>query len=212
MTDITTIHQPVLLQECVNLVSPALNHEGAIVVDCTLGLAGHASAFLKAAPLATLVGIDRDSEALSLATARMRNEGLENRFIPAHAAFDEVSDVLESHGIDFIDAAFMDLGLSSLQIDETNRGFSYSHDAALDMRMDVSQSTTAATILATYDEKSLIRIFREYGEERFAAPIARKIVKTRESNPLTTSSQLVDLVDNVIPKAHRTNNYLAENI
>ena len=196
MTDITTIHQPVLLQECVNLVSPALNHEGAIVVDCTLGLAGHASAFLKAAPLATLVGIDRDSEALSLATARMRNEGLENRFIPAHAAFDEVSDVLESHGIDFIDAAFMDLGLSSLQIDETNRGFSYSHDAALDMRMDVSQSTTAATILATYDEKSLIRIFREYGEERFAAPIARKIVKT-------TSSQLVDLVDNVIPKAHR---------
>ena len=203
MTDITTIHQPVLLQECVNLVSPALNHEGAIVVDCTLGLAGHASAFLKVAPLATLVGIDRDSEALSLATARMRNEGLENRFIPAHAAFDEVSDVLESHGIDFIDAAFMDLGLSSLQIDETNRGFSYSHDAALDMRMDVSQSTTAATILATYDEKSLIRIFREYGEERFAAPIARKIVKTRESNPLTTSSQLVDLVDNVIPKAHR---------
>ena len=83
MTDITAIHAPVLLQDCVDLVAPALQHEGAIVVDCTLGLAGHATAFLKAAPYATLVGIDRDTEALALATERMRNEGLDNRFIPA---------------------------------------------------------------------------------------------------------------------------------
>lgn len=203
MTDLTTIHEPVLLQECVDLVAPALNHEGAVVVDCTLGLAGHATAFLKAAPAATLIGIDRDAEALSLATERMRNEGLENRFIPAHAAFDEVSDVLRANNIDYIDAAFMDLGLSSLQIDETDRGFSYSHDTVLDMRMDVSQATTAATILANYDVDSLVKIFRDYGEERFAAPIARKIVATRDANPLTTSSQLVDLVDSIIPKAHR---------
>lgn len=203
MQDITAIHAPVLLQDCVDLVTPALQHKDAIVVDCTLGLAGHATAFLKAAPFATLIGIDRDSEALSLATERMRNEGLENRFIPAHAAFDEIDSVLSAHNIDKIDAAFMDLGLSSLQIDEADRGFSYSHDTALDMRMDTTQSTTAATILATYDARALTKIFREYGEERFASLIARRIVETREDKPLLTSGQLVRLVDDVIPKAHR---------
>ena len=203
MQDITAIHAPVLLQDCVDLVTPALQHKDAIVVDCTLGLAGHATAFLKAAPFATLIGIDRDSEALSLATERMRNEGLENRFIPAHAAFDEIDSVLSAHNIDAIDAAFMDLGLSSLQIDEADRGFSYSHDTALDMRMDTTQSTTAATILATYDARELTKIFREYGEERFASLIARRIVETREDKPLLTSGQLVRLVDDVIPKAHR---------
>lgn len=203
MQDITTIHAPVLLQDCVDLVTPALQHKDAVVVDCTLGLAGHATAFLKAAPFATLIGIDRDSEALSLATERMRNEGLENRFIPAHAAFDEIDSVLNAHNIDSIDAAFMDLGLSSLQIDEADRGFSYSHDTALDMRMDTTQSTTAATILATYDARELTKIFREYGEERFASLIARRIVETREDQPLLTSLQLVRLVDDVIPKAHR---------
>ncbi len=203
MQDITAIHAPVLLQDCVDLVTPALQHKDAIVVDCTLGLAGHATAFLKAAPFATLIGIDRDSEALSLATERMRNEGLENRFIPAHAAFDEIDSVLNAHNIDSIDAAFMDLGLSSLQIDEADRGFSYSRDTALDMRMDTTQSTTAATILATYDARALTKIFREYGEERFASLIARRIVETREDQPLLTSLQLVRLVDDVIPKAHR---------
>ncbi|WP_421788315.1 16S rRNA (cytosine(1402)-N(4))-methyltransferase RsmH [Gardnerella sp. DNF01141] len=203
MQDITAIHAPVLLKDCVDLVTPALQHKDAIVVDCTLGLAGHATAFLKAAPFATLIGIDRDSEALSLATERMRNEGLENRFIPAHAAFDEIDSVLNAHNIDSIDAAFMDLGLSSLQIDEADRGFSYSHDTALDMRMDTTQSTTAATILATYDARALTKIFREYGEERFASLIARRIVEIREDHPLLTSLQLVRLVDDVIPKAHR---------
>ena len=203
MQDITTIHAPVLLQDCVDLVTPALQHKDAVVVDCTLGLAGHATAFLKAAPFATLIGIDRDSEALSLATERMRNEGLGNRFIPAHAAFDEIDSVLSAHNIDKIDAAFMDLGLSSLQIDEADRGFSYSHDTALDMRMDTTQSTTAATILATYDARELTKIFREYGEERFASLIARRIVETREDKPLLTSGQLVRLVDDAIPKAHR---------
>ncbi|MFP1676408.1 16S rRNA (cytosine(1402)-N(4))-methyltransferase RsmH [Gardnerella sp. Marseille-Q9691] len=203
MQDITAIHAPVLLQDCVDLVTPALQHKDAIVVDCTLGLAGHATAFLKAAPFATLIGIDRDSEALSLATERMRNEGLGNRFIPAHAAFDEIDSVLSAHNIDKIDAAFMDLGLSSLQIDEADRGFSYSHDTALDMRMDTTQSTTAATILATYDARELTKIFREYGEERFASLIARRIVETREDKPLLTSGQLVRLVDDAIPKAHR---------
>lgn len=203
MIDVTNIHQPVLLDDCVNLVAPALQHEGAVAVDCTLGLAGHSTAFLKAAPQARLIGIDRDSEALALATERMVQEGLSARFTPVHAAFDQLDQVLADQGVERVDAVFMDLGLSSLQIDETDRGFSYSHDAPLDMRMDVSQNLTAERILADYDMASLIRVFREYGEERFARQIARKIVSRRTQTPFTTTGQLNALVEDVVPKAHR---------
>lgn len=203
MIDVTNIHQPVLLDDCVNLVAPALQHEGAVAVDCTLGLAGHSTAFLKAAPQARLIGIDRDSEALALATERMVQEGLSDRFTPVHAAFDQLDQVLADQGVERVDAVFMDLGLSSLQIDETDRGFSYSHDAPLDMRMDVSQNLTAERILADYDMASLIRVFREYGEERFARQIAREIVSRRTQAPFTTTGQLNALVEDVVPKAHR---------
>lgn len=200
MIDVTNIHQPVLLDDCVNLVAPALQHEGAVAVDCTLGLAGHSTAFLKAAPQARLIGIDRDSEALALATERMVQEGLSARFTPVHAAFDQLDQVLADQGVERVDAVFMDLGLSSLQIDETDRGFSYSHDAPLDMRMDVSQNLTAERILADYDMASLIRVFREYGEERFARQIAREIVSRRTQTPFTTTGQLNALVEDVVPK------------
>lgn len=203
MIDVMNIHQPVLLDDCVNLVAPALQHEGAVAVDCTLGLAGHSTAFLKAAPQARLIGIDRDSEALALATERMVQEGLSDRFTPVHAAFDQLDQVLADQGVERVDAVFMDLGLSSLQIDETDRGFSYSHDAPLDMRMDVSQNLTAERILADYDMASLIRVFREYGEERFARQIAREIVLRRTQTPFTTTGQLNALVEDVVPKAHR---------
>ncbi|MCZ4421804.1 16S rRNA (cytosine(1402)-N(4))-methyltransferase RsmH [Bifidobacterium breve] len=203
MIDVTNIHQPVLLDDCVNLVAPALQHEGAVAVDCTLGLAGHSTAFLKAAPQARLIGIDRDSEALALATERMVQEGLSDRFTPVHAAFDQLDQVLADQGVERVDAVFMDLGLSSLQIDETDRGFSYSHDAPLDMRMDVNQNLTAERILADYDMASLIRVFREYGEERFARQIAREIVLRRTQTPFTTTGQLNALVEDVVPKAHR---------
>ena len=203
MADVTTIHQPVLLDDCVDLVAPALAKPGATAVDCTLGLAGHSTAFLKACPEARLIGIDRDTEALGLATERMRMEGLSERFIPVHAAFDEFAQVLDDQSIDRVDAVFMDLGLSSLQIDETDRGFSYSHDAPLDMRMDVSQPLTAERILAEYSYADLVRIFRTYGEERFSKQIAREIVRRRETEPLATSGQLNRLVDEVVPQAHR---------
>ena len=201
--DLAAIHQPVLLDDCVSLVTPALNHPDAVVVDCTLGLAGHSTAFLKAAPQARLIGIDRDAEALGLATRRIAEAGFSDRFTPVHAAFDALADVLDSRGIEQVDAMFMDLGLSSLQIDETDRGFSYSHDAPLDMRMDPTQSLTAADVLATYSAQELTRVFREYGEERFARQIASRIVRDRADEPLTTSGQLNRLVDRVVPQAHR---------
>lgn len=185
MTDVTTIHQPVLLRDCVDLMAPALAKPGSIAVDCTLGLAGHSTAFLKASPNARLIGIDRDTEALALATKRMEMEGLADRFTPVHAAFDDFSQVLSDQGVDKVNAVFMDLGLSSLQIDETERGFSYSHDAPLDMRMDVTQPLTAEQVLAEYSFADLVRIFRTYGEERFSKQIAREIVRRRETEPLT---------------------------
>ena len=130
-------------------------------------------------------------------------EGLADRFIPVHAAFDQLDQVLADQDIERVDAVFMDLGLSSLQIDETDRGFSYSHDAPLDMRMDVSQPLTAERILATYDAAELVRIFKEYGEERFSRQIARAIVARRDKEPFTTTAQLNRLVDEVVPQAHR---------
>lgn len=203
--DLSTIHQPVLLEDCVRLVTGGLEGSAEpVIVDCTLGLAGHATAFLKAAPTARLIGIDRDAEALQLATQRMRDEGFGSRFTPVHAAFDEFDAALDKQGVKHIDAAFMDLGLSSLQIDETERGFSYAQDAPLDMRMDTSQSLNAEQVLAEYSEQELSRIFASYGEERFARPIARRIVAQRtQEEPLKTSAQLNALVDAVVPKAHR---------
>ncbi|PJM73632.1 16S rRNA (cytosine(1402)-N(4))-methyltransferase [Bifidobacterium primatium] len=201
--DITAIHQPVLLEDCVRLVSGAAQRPGSVIVDCTLGLAGHATAFLKAAPDARLIGIDRDEEALALATRRMEDNGLADRFIPVHSAFDSLADVLAERGIDQVNAVFMDLGLSSLQIDETERGFSYSHDAPLDMRMDPSQPLTAESVLNEYPVERLHGIFREYGEERFSGPIAKAIVENRNHERIRTSAQLNALVDRVVPKAHR---------
>lgn len=203
MVDYGQIHRPVLLEECVELVSGALRRTPAIAVDCTLGLAGHTLAFLQSSPHARVIGIDRDAEALAMATARLEEAGVADRFTPVHAAFDALSDVLEHEGIDEVQAVFMDLGLSSLQIDERDRGFSYSHDAPLDMRMDTSQNVTAQEILATYDEAQLTHIFKTYGEERFAKQIARRIVQTRTTHPLTSSRELNELVNDVIPMKHR---------
>ncbi|MDD6373746.1 MAG: 16S rRNA (cytosine(1402)-N(4))-methyltransferase RsmH [Bifidobacteriaceae bacterium] len=216
--DLTAIHQPVLLDDCVrlvteNLASSAARHGSApIIVDCTLGLAGHSSAFLAAAPTARLIGIDRDAEALAMATERLARAGFSDRFTPVHAAFDDFVSVLDDQGVDTVDAVFMDLGLSSLQIDETDRGFSYSHDAPLDMRMDPTQPVTAATILATYDADDLRRIFRDYGEERFAGPIAQRIVREREIGPIETSAQLNRIVDETIPRSHRASGNPAKRV
>lgn len=197
------VHQPVLLQDCLDLAVPALDHPGATAVDCTLGLAGHATAFLRACPQARLIGIDRDQEALDLATGRMRDTGLADRFRPVHAAFDQLDQVLDQEGVDVVDLVFMDLGLSSLQIDQEDRGFTYRRDAPLDMRMDTDQDLTASQILAESSQEDLARIFSTYGEERYSGRIARAIVEERAKEPLTSSSRLERLVDRVVPKAHR---------
>jgi 16S rRNA (cytosine1402-N4)-methyltransferase len=194
-------HLPVLLQRCVDLLAPALAAPGATLVDCTLGMGGHTEAVLEQVPTARVIGIDRDPEAIALASQRLARFG--DRFVAVHAVYDEIEDVVAGQGLDAVQGVLMDLGVSSLQLDEVDRGFSYAHDAPLDMRMDPTTGPTAADVLNTYDEAALVRILRDYGEERFAPRVARAIVRRREQRPWERSAELVDVVRGAIPAATR---------
>ncbi|MCL2467541.1 MAG: 16S rRNA (cytosine(1402)-N(4))-methyltransferase RsmH [Micrococcales bacterium] len=197
-------HTPVLLERCLDLLSPALERDGAVMVDATVGMGGHAESVLRRFGTARVIGIDRDRQAVALASDRLAGYG--DRFTAVHACYDEITDVLAAAapGRSTVDAVLMDLGVSSLQLDEPERGFSYAHDAPLDMRMDPDGPLTAAQVLATYDQQALARVLAEYGEERFARRIAQRIVATRPATPLTRTYQLVDLVRAAIPAAART--------
>ena len=194
-------HAPVLVRRFVALLAPALAAPGSVLVDCTLGMGGHAQAVLDAVPEARVIGLDRDAEAIRIASERL--EGYGERFLAVRAVYDELPAVLAAQGLEHVEAVLMDLGVSSLQLDETERGFSYAHDAPLDMRMDQSGGTTAAEVLATYSEAELARVLRDWGEERFAPRIARRIVAARAIAPLTRTAQLVDIVRAAVPAAAR---------
>ncbi|MGI8522883.1 MAG: 16S rRNA (cytosine(1402)-N(4))-methyltransferase RsmH [Nocardioides sp.] len=202
-------HVPVLVDRVVALLAPALGHRGAVLVDATLGLGGHTEAVLERLELARVVGIDRDPQALKLAGERLAGFG--DRFTAVHAVYDELPDVLERLGLDQADAVLFDLGVSSLQLDVTERGFAYREDAPLDMRMDGSTGPTAADVLNTYSAADLTRILKEYGEERFARKIAGAVVRERERAPFTTSGRLVELLYEQIPApARRTGGHPAK--
>lgn len=194
-------HTPVMLARCVELLAPALQHPGAVMVDATLGMGGHTEAVLEAFPEVTVIGLDRDPQALELAGRRLARFG--ERFTAVHAVYDDILGVLDRLGVPHVEGVLMDLGVSSLQLDEVARGFSYSQDAPLDMRMDASRGVTAADILNTYDERALTRVLREYGEERFAQRIARNVVAARERRPLERTSELVSILQASIPAATR---------
>ncbi len=210
-------HIPVMLAEIGALLSPALMTQqdlpsrdnspagddtaAPILVDCTLGMGGHAEALLAACPQAQLVGMDRDADALALAGERLRPFG--SRVTLVQAVYDELPEVLARLGHPKVQGVLLDLGLSSLQIDRPERGFAYAVDAPLDMRMDARQALTAADVLNTYSVSDLTRILRRYGEERFADRIARRIVAAREVEPFSTSARLVALLYDAIPMAAR---------
>ena len=195
-------HVPVLRDRVVALLEPALREEGAVVVDATLGMGGHAHALLTACPSAVLVGVDRDHEALALAGERLAEFGDRVRLV--HAVYDDLPQVLTDLGLTDVQAVLLDLGVSSLQLDEDDRGFAYRVDAPLDMRMDQSHGVTAAEVLNTYDVADLVRVLRDYGEERFARRIAATVVRERERAPFTTSARLVQIVRSSVPAATRT--------
>ncbi|MFY9914847.1 MAG: 16S rRNA (cytosine(1402)-N(4))-methyltransferase RsmH [Nocardioidaceae bacterium] len=194
-------HIPVLLDRIVALVSPPLQAEGSVLVDATLGLGGHTEAILEACPQARVIGLDRDPQALELAGARLARFGARSTL--HHAVYDELADVLAELGLSRVQGILFDLGVSSLQLDEAERGFAYSQDAPLDMRMDPTTGPTAAEVLNTYAAADLARVLSRYGEERFARKIAQVIVRERDKAPFDTSARLVQLVRAAIPAAAR---------
>lgn len=194
-------HIPVMCDRIVSLLTPALTRPDAVYVDCTLGLGGHAEAILQAFPHVQLIGIDRDTQALDAAAARLEPFG--DRVSLFHARYDELADVLDEAGRPRVQALLADLGLSSMQIDTRERGFAYSVDAPLDMRMDPTSELTAAVVVNTYSVGDLARILRRFGEERFAERIARRIVAGRDAEPFATSQRLVAVLTEAIPMAAR---------
>jgi 16S rRNA (cytosine1402-N4)-methyltransferase len=195
------VHVPVLLDRTLELLAPALADRSATAVDATLGLGGHASALLAAHPRLTLVGLDRDPEALRRSRERLARYADRTHLV--HAVYDRLPDVLADLGVARVDGVLFDLGVSSLQLDEAGRGFAYAQDAPLDMRMDQTRGITAEQVVNTYPAGELTRVLREYGEERFAARIAAAIVREREHAPLISSARLAELVRDAIPAATR---------
>ena len=199
MDDVTRIHTPVMLERCISVLGPALEKPGATLVDATLGLGGHAEAFLTRFPNLRFVGLDRDPQALALAEGRLAPFG--DRVNLVRCVYDDIADAIDGLGIDSVDGILFDLGVSSMQLDRAERGFAYSKDAPLDMRMDQDGPVTAEMILADYSEADLRRIFRDYGEEKLADRYARRIVQSRAERPLVRSSELVDLLQRATPAA-----------
>ena len=206
----TPTHIPVLLDRTIELLAPALERPGAVMVDATLGLGGHAEAMLERFPALRYIGLDRDAHALALSAERLRRFGA--RITLVHSVYDRIAEVLAELGIRGIAGVLFDLGVSSMQLDRVERGFSYSQDAPLDMRMDDTAELTAAKVLAEYPEQELRRIFFQYGDEKLAPRYARRIVEARTASPLTTSAQLVALIDAATPAAARRSGHSAKRV
>ncbi len=192
-------HIPIMVREVTELLEPA---RGGVFVDGTLGGGGHSEAILKLLPQTSrLIGIDRDETALAAATARLAP--FSDRFTAVHGNFFHMKSLLLQRGISKVDGILLDLGVSSYQLDEPSRGFSYKAEAPLDMRMDQTAALTAADVVNGYPEKELVRIFRDYGEERFSPMIARRIAERREQKPIETTTELADLIAGAIPGKFR---------
>ena len=195
------VHIPVLVDRVVALLSPVLQVPGSVLVDATIGLGGHAEAILERCPAAHVVGVDRDRQALDRAHSRL--EPWADRVTLVHAVYDRLGEVVSDLGRSCVEAVLFDLGVSSMQLDESGRGFAYANDAPLDMRMDQSQGPTAADVLNTYSQAELARVLRSYGEERFAGRIAAAVVRARATRQLHSSAELVALVRDAVPAAAR---------
>ncbi|MBF0955079.1 MAG: 16S rRNA (cytosine(1402)-N(4))-methyltransferase RsmH [Actinomyces sp.] len=199
--DPAQLHVPVLLNECLDMLAPAIEAPGAVLIDATLGMGGHTEAALTRFPQLTVFGIDRDPSAIALASKRL--EAFGPRFRAFHTTYDKMDEVAAHAPSGMVDGILMDLGVSSLQLDQEDRGFSYSHDAPLDMRMNPQTGISAAQLLASASKEEITRILRVYGEEKFASKIAGRIVATRESEPLTRTPQLAQIVRDCIPAPAR---------
>lgn len=200
-------HKPVLLEECISGLN--IKKDG-IYVDGTLGGAGHSKEILKRlSSNGTLIGIDRDTEALAAAKQNLKKFN-NVKFI--HGNHDDIQYHLNEIGINKVDGILLDLGVSSYQLDEKSRGFSYLGDNKLDMRMDKTQELTAEYVVNNYEEEVLAKIFFEYGEEQFARNIAKNIVKERQIKKIETTNELVKIIEKSIPKSKQNNGHPAKKV
>jgi 16S rRNA (cytosine1402-N4)-methyltransferase len=209
------IHLPVMMDRIVGLFAPAVSNEGAVLVDATLGLGGHTAALMSAYPQLRIVGIDRDQSAIEIASknlsAQFGSEAVTARVQFVHAVYDRIGEVLAEIGYQKVDGVLLDLGVSSMQLDQASRGFAYSKEAPLDMRMDSSTGQTAAQVLNESSADELKRILYTFGEEKFASRIANAIVAKREIKLFSTTSEVVELLYSVIPApARRTGGHPAK--
>lgn len=189
-------HISVLLNECIENLN--IKPDG-IYVDGTLGLGGHSEQILKRLKSGRLIGIDRDESAIKRTGERLKSYA--DKMTLVHGNFCDVSDILDELGIDSVDGMLFDLGVSSPQLDESERGFSYMNDAPLDMRMDNTGALTAWNVVNEWPETEIIRILRDYGEERYARRIAQRIAEKREDKPIDTTLELVDIIRSAMPAA-----------
>ncbi len=194
-------HVPVMVDTVTALLAPALEREGAVLLDATLGRAGHARALLAAFPGLILIGVDADVTAIE--RSRELLSGYADRVTLVHAFYDDVPAIVHAAGLGSVQGILFDLGVSSPQLDDRERGFAYSYDAPLDMRMDQTRELTAAEVVNHYPAKELARVLREYGEERFARRVADAIVRERSRTPVTSTGRLSDIVRDAIPAAAR---------
>ncbi|MBL7256572.1 16S rRNA (cytosine(1402)-N(4))-methyltransferase RsmH [Paractinoplanes lichenicola] len=201
MGELRGTHVPVLLERCLELLDPALRLPGAVHVDFTLGLGGHAEAVLERYPDVVLIGLDRDTEALTHSRHRLARFGERAQLV--HAVYDELPRVLDELDLAEFHSGLFDLGVSSLQLDEADRGFAYAQDAPLDMRMDQTSGFTAEQVVNEYEPGALVRILRQYGEEKFAQRIVSSIVRERQRGRITSTARLSELVKESIPAAAR---------
>lgn len=198
-------HKPVLLNECIEGLN--IKKDG-IYVDGTLGGAGHSKEILRnLSDKGFLIGIDRDKEALKAAKQNL-SDFKNVKYI--HGNHDDIKEILENIGIEKVDGILLDLGVSSYQLDERNRGFSYLGENELDMRMDKTQTLSAKTIVNTYKEENLANIIYEYGEEKFSRSIARNICKYRKQKEIETTKELVEIIENSIPKSKQNGGHPAK--
>ncbi|HEY2441653.1 MAG TPA: 16S rRNA (cytosine(1402)-N(4))-methyltransferase RsmH [Streptosporangiaceae bacterium] len=201
MTSTSAGHVPVMADQVSALLAPALERGGAVLLDATLGRAGHARMLLDAHPDLALIGIDMDTSAIE--ESRQLLSPYAARVTLVHARYDEIAEVLALAGHPRVHGALFDLGVSSPQLDERQRGFAYSYDAPLDMRMDRTRELTAAEVVNTYPAERLATVLREFGEERFAVRIARALVRERAQAPLTSTGRLSEIISASIPAAAR---------
>ncbi len=194
-------HVPVMQDRCLELLAPALENSEAVFVDATVGLGGHSLAVLEAFNNVKLIGLDRDENALAISRERLSAHS--DRVTLVHAVYDQIEQVLEGLEIESVHGILFDLGVSSMQLDNPERGFAYSKNAPLDMRMNNSVGQTAADVVNTYSHGDLARILRTYGEERFAGRVASAIIREREVKPFSDSDRLVTVVRDAIPAATR---------